>query len=50
MRILVAAHNYPRFTGDPSGAYIRNLALGFHGRGHQVAVLAPHVGGALERE
>jgi glycosyltransferase involved in cell wall biosynthesis len=50
MRILVAAHNYPRFAGDPAGAYIRKLALGFQGRGHQVAVLAPHAGGAPVRE
>jgi glycosyltransferase involved in cell wall biosynthesis len=50
MRILVAAHNYPRFTGDPAGAYIRKLALGFTERGHQVMVLAPHVQGTPKRE
>lgn len=50
MRILVAAHNYPRFPGDPAGAYIRKLALGCQRRGHDVTVLAPHVRGAAERE
>ncbi len=50
MRILVAAHNYPRFAGDPAGAYIRKLALGFDARGHQVTVLAPHIRGTAERE
>lgn len=50
MRILVAAHNYPRFPGDPAGAYIRKLALGYQQRGHDVTVLAPHVRGAAERE
>jgi len=50
MRILVAAHNYPRFQGDPAGTYVRRLALGYQGRGHQVAVVAPHVRGTAERE
>lgn len=50
MRILVAAHNYPRFPGDPAGTYVRRLALGYQGRGHQVAVVAPHVRGTAERE
>jgi glycosyltransferase involved in cell wall biosynthesis len=50
MRILVAAHNYPRFAGDPAGTYVRRLALGFRGRGHEVAVLAPHVAGSAEHE
>lgn len=50
MRILVAAHNYPRFAGDPAGAYVRKLALGFARRGHQVAVVVPHAPGAAERE
>jgi glycosyltransferase involved in cell wall biosynthesis len=50
MRILVAAHNYPRFEGDPAGTYVRRLALGFRGRGHEVAVVAPHVRGSAERE
>lgn len=50
MRILVVAHNYPRFPGDPAGTYIRRLALGYQGRGHQVAVVAPHVRGSAERE
>lgn len=50
MRILVAAHNYPRFPGDPAGAYVRRLALGIRDRGHQVAVVAPHVAGTARRE
>lgn len=50
MRILIAAHNYPRFAGDPAGAYIRKLALGFQAKRHAVMVLAPHVEGAPERE
>jgi glycosyltransferase involved in cell wall biosynthesis len=50
MRILVAAHNYPRFPGDPAGTYVRRLALGYQDRGHQVTVVAPHVAGTPERE
>jgi glycosyltransferase involved in cell wall biosynthesis len=50
MRILVAAHNYPRFPGDPAGTYVRQLALGCRGRDHQVLVVAPHVAGTSEHE
>jgi glycosyltransferase involved in cell wall biosynthesis len=50
MRILVAAHNYPRFPGDPAGTYVRRLALGLQGRGHQLSIVAPHVPGTAERE
>lgn len=50
MRILVAAHNYPRFQGDPAGTYVRRLALGLQGRGDQVSVIAPHVAGTAEHE
>lgn len=49
MRILVAAHNYPRFEGDPAGAYVRRLGLGLQGRGHSVSIVAPHVPGTAER-
>jgi glycosyltransferase involved in cell wall biosynthesis len=50
MRILVASHNYPRFSGDPAGFYVRQLALGFQQRGHEVLVVVPHVAGTAERE
>ncbi|HEY7684064.1 MAG TPA: glycosyltransferase [Gemmatimonadales bacterium] len=50
MRILVTAHNYPRFAGDPAGAYVRRLALGFQARGHATRVLAPHTAGTAPIE
>lgn len=50
MRILVASHNYPRFRGDPAGFYVRQLALGFQQRGHEVLVVVPHVAGTAESE
>ncbi|HWA15081.1 MAG TPA: glycosyltransferase [Gemmatimonadales bacterium] len=50
MRILVASHNYPRFHGDPAGFYVRQLALGFQQRGHDVLVVVPHVAGTAEKE
>jgi glycosyltransferase involved in cell wall biosynthesis len=50
MRILVAAHNYPRFPGDPAGTYVRQLALGYRGRDHQVAVVVPHARETPEHE
>jgi glycosyltransferase involved in cell wall biosynthesis len=50
MRILVVTHNYPRFAGDPAGAYVARLARAAADRGARIQVLAPHTAGALERE
>lgn len=50
MRILILTHNYPRFAGDPAGAYVARLAAAAAGAGHQVQVLAPHVAGTGEEE
>ena len=50
MRILILTHNYPRFAGDPAGAYVARLATAAAGAGHDVAVLAPHVAGTREEE
>jgi glycosyltransferase involved in cell wall biosynthesis len=45
MRILVATHNYPRFAGDPAGAFVARLARGMVRRGDSVRVIAPHTPG-----
>jgi glycosyltransferase involved in cell wall biosynthesis len=50
MRILVVTHNYPRFPGDPAGAYVARLARAAVDGGVQIRVLAPHTAGAPERE
>jgi glycosyltransferase involved in cell wall biosynthesis len=50
MRILVVTHNYPRFPGDPAGAFVARIAAGTAGQGIQVQVIAPHAPGAPERE
>lgn len=50
MRILILTHNYPRFAGDPAGAYVARLAAAAAGAGHPVQVLAPHVAGTKEVE
>jgi len=50
MRILVVAHNYPRFPGDPAGAYVARLARAAAGAGATVQVIAPHSVSALEDE
>lgn len=50
MRILVVTHNYPRFPGDPAGAFVARIAAGTAGQGDQVRVIAPHAPGASERE
>jgi len=45
MRILVATHNYPRYDGDPAGAFVQRIARGAAAAGHEVAVVAPHAPG-----
>ncbi|HKV72178.1 MAG TPA: glycosyltransferase [Gemmatimonadales bacterium] len=50
MRILILTHNYPRFAGDPAGAYVAKLAEAAAGAGHEVRVLAPHVAGTGQVE
>lgn len=42
MNILVATHNYPRFPGDPAGAFVARLAAGLADAGSRVRVVAPH--------
>jgi glycosyltransferase involved in cell wall biosynthesis len=50
LRILTVTHNYPRFSGDPAGAFVARIAEGAAARGHQVRVVAPHAPGIPERE
>lgn len=48
MRVLVLTHNYPRFQGDPAGAFVHRIASAAARNGHQVTVLAPHAPGLAE--
>jgi glycosyltransferase involved in cell wall biosynthesis len=41
MRIVFLTHNFPRWPGDVSGAFLATLAHSLMARGHQVRVLAP---------
>jgi glycosyltransferase involved in cell wall biosynthesis len=41
MRVLVVTHNYPRFAGDPAGAFVRRLAVAAAREGATVAVVCP---------
>jgi glycosyltransferase involved in cell wall biosynthesis len=50
LRILTITHNYPRFLGDPAGAFVQRIAAGAAARGHQVEVLAPHAPGTATVE
>lgn len=50
MRVLVVTHNYPRFAGDPAGAFIARLAEATAAAGAEVRVLAPHVEGTPTEE
>jgi phosphatidylinositol alpha-1,6-mannosyltransferase len=45
LRILTLTHNYPRFAGDPAGAFVARIAEGAAARGHEVQVVAPHAPG-----
>lgn len=50
MRVLVLTHNYPRFPGDPAGAYVARLAEAGAGAESQFQIVAPHTRGAPEAE
>ena len=50
LRILTITHNYPRFSGDPAGAFVQRIAAGAAARGHHVEVLAPHAPGTASQE
>ncbi len=45
MRVVFLTHNYPRFAGDPAGAFLHPLAQALVGLGHDVRVVAPSDGG-----
>ncbi len=47
MRIIFLTHNYPRFAGDISGAFLATLALALTRRGHEIRVVAPSDGGEV---
>ena len=38
---LTVTHNYPRFAGDPAGAFVARIAEGAAAGGHAVEVVAP---------
>jgi glycosyltransferase involved in cell wall biosynthesis len=42
LRLLTVTHNYPRFPGDPAGAFVARVAQGAAAHGHEVQVVAPH--------
>jgi glycosyltransferase involved in cell wall biosynthesis len=50
LRILTVTHNYPRYAGDPAGAFVARIAEGAAARGHEVEVIAPHAPGTAVRE
>lgn len=50
LRILTVTHNYPRFAGDPAGAFVARIAEGAAAQGHEVEVIAPHAPGTAEDE
>jgi glycosyltransferase involved in cell wall biosynthesis len=50
LRILTVSHNYPRFPGDPAGAFVARIAEGAAAKGHEVEVIAPHAPGTSRDE
>ncbi|MEE8062497.1 MAG: glycosyltransferase family 4 protein [Gemmatimonadales bacterium] len=49
MRIIFLTHNFPRWPGDVSGAFLASLAAALIDRGHEVRVLAPSDEGKIGR-
>lgn len=47
LRVLTLTHNYPRFIGDPAGAFVARVAEGVAADGHEVEAIAPHAPGTL---
>lgn len=45
MRVVFLTHNFPRWSGDVSGAFLATLAHALIALGHQITVLAPSDGG-----
>jgi glycosyltransferase involved in cell wall biosynthesis len=50
LRILTITHNYPRFAGDPAGAFVARISEGVAARGHEIEVIAPHAPGTATDE
>ena len=50
LRLLTVTHNYPRFPGDPAGAFVARVARGAAAQGYDVQVVAPHAPGAAVTE
>ncbi|HET7553539.1 MAG TPA: glycosyltransferase [Gemmatimonadaceae bacterium] len=48
--MLVLTHNYPRFAGDPAGAFVARLARATQAAGHETRVVTPHVPGTTEHD
>lgn len=47
LRVVFVTHNFPRFDGDVSGAFLATLAQGLRTRGIVVQVIAPSDGGDI---
>ena len=47
LRIVFLTHNFPRFPGDVSGAFLASLAGALQARGTEVRVVAPSDGGEV---
>ena len=47
LRVVFLTHNFPRYAGDISGAFLATLARGLLARGHQIRVVAPSDGGHI---
>ena len=50
MRVLHLTHNYPRFPGDPSGAFLEQLLSVAAREAVELTVLCPHAQGLAAEE
>lgn len=50
MRVLFVTHSFPRYSGDPAGAFILRLARALVADGAELLVLAPSAAGLAPRD
>ncbi len=50
MKVLVVSHNFPRFAGDPAGAFVERLAGALVRQGVEIRAVVPHAAGLAEQE
>ncbi len=50
MKVLIVSHNFPRFAGDPAGAFVARVAGALSALGVEVRAVVPHAAGLAREE